>query len=61
MHANGRFEVMKIVDVETQRLDAVLSKLGNPEIGLLKMDAEGAEFRFSAEPRRCYQQRKNPS
>jgi FkbM family methyltransferase len=44
IHANGRFEVMKIVDVETQRLDDVLSKLGNPEISLIKMDAEGAEL-----------------
>jgi FkbM family methyltransferase len=44
IHANGRFEVMKIVDVETQRLDDVLSNLGSPEIGLIKMDAEGAEL-----------------
>jgi FkbM family methyltransferase len=44
MRANGRFEVMQIVDVETQRLDDVLSKLGSPEIGLVKMDAEGAEL-----------------
>jgi len=44
IHANGRFEVMKIVDVETQRLDDVLSQLGSPEIGLIKMDAEGAEL-----------------
>jgi FkbM family methyltransferase len=44
MHANGRFEVMKVVNVETQRLDDVLSTLGGPAIGLLKMDAEGAEL-----------------
>ena len=44
IHANGRFEVMKIVDVETQRLDDVLSRLGSPEIGFIKMDAEGAEL-----------------
>jgi FkbM family methyltransferase len=43
-HANGRFDVKKIVEVETQRLDDVLSELGNPEIGLIKMDAEGAEL-----------------
>lgn len=44
IHANGRFEVMKTVEVETQRLDDVWAKLGNPEIGLIKVDAEGAEL-----------------
>jgi len=44
MHANGRFEVVKTVEVETQRLDDVMSNLGNPKIGLIKMDAEGAEL-----------------
>jgi FkbM family methyltransferase len=44
MHANGRFKVAKTVDVETHRLDDVLEKLGNPKIGLVKMDAEGAEL-----------------
>jgi FkbM family methyltransferase len=44
IHANGRFEVMTQVEVETQRLDDVMSKLGNPQIGLIKMDAEGAEL-----------------
>ena len=51
MHANGRFEVMQTVDVETQRLDDVLSKLGSPEIGLVKMDAEGAELADSPRSR----------
>jgi FkbM family methyltransferase len=44
MRANGRFDVMKTVEVATQRLDDVLSELGNPKIGLVKMDAEGAEL-----------------
>jgi len=44
MRANGRFQVVKTVDVETQRLDDVMVKLGNPKIGLVKMDAEGAEL-----------------
>ncbi len=44
MHANGRFEVAKTVQVEMHRLDDVLEKLGNPKIGLVKMDAEGAEL-----------------
>jgi FkbM family methyltransferase len=44
MHANGRFKVAKTVDVETDRLDDVLERLGNPKIGLVKMDAEGAEL-----------------
>jgi FkbM family methyltransferase len=43
-YANGRFRVMKIVDVETRRLDDVWQQLGSPEIGLVKMDAEGAEL-----------------
>jgi len=30
--------------VETNRLDDVLEGLGNPKIGLVKMDAEGAEL-----------------
>jgi FkbM family methyltransferase len=44
MHANGRFKVAKTVDVETHRLDDVLERLGNPKIGLVKIDAEGAEL-----------------
>ena len=44
LHANGRFRVLKIVDVETRRLDDVWQQLGSPDIGLLKMDAEGAEL-----------------
>jgi FkbM family methyltransferase len=44
MRANGRFDVMKTVEVATQRLDDVLSELGTPKIGLVKMDAEGAEL-----------------
>jgi FkbM family methyltransferase len=44
IHANGRFDVMATVEVQTERLDDVMSKLGNPEIGLIKMDAEGAEL-----------------
>jgi FkbM family methyltransferase len=44
MHANGRFTVAGTVQVETHRLDDVLEKLGNPKIGLVKMDAEGAEL-----------------
>ncbi|HEY1209752.1 MAG TPA: FkbM family methyltransferase [Terracidiphilus sp.] len=44
MHANGRFDVIKTVEVETKGLDEVLYNLGNPKIGLIKMDAEGAEL-----------------
>jgi FkbM family methyltransferase len=44
MHANGRFEVARTVEVEMHRLDDVLDKLGNPKIGLVKIDAEGAEL-----------------
>jgi FkbM family methyltransferase len=44
MHANGRFEVARTVEVEMHRLDDVLETLGNPKIGLVKMDAEGAEL-----------------
>jgi FkbM family methyltransferase len=44
IHANGRFDVMNTIEVKTERLDNVMSKLGNPEIGLIKMDAEGAEL-----------------
>ncbi len=44
MQANGRFAVLKIVDVETRRLDDVWQQLGSPDIGLIKMDAEGAEL-----------------
>jgi hypothetical protein len=44
LHANGRFPVLKVVDVETRRLDDVWQELGSPDIGLLKMDAEGAEL-----------------
>ena len=44
MRANGRFAVAKTVEVEARRLDDVLATLGNPEIGLVKMDAEGAEI-----------------
>lgn len=44
IHANGRFDVVKTVEVETRRLDDFLAELGNPKIGLLKMDAEGAEL-----------------
>ena len=44
MHSNGRFKVAKTVEVEMHRLDDVLEKLGNPKIGLVKMDAEGAEL-----------------
>jgi len=44
LRENGTFAVMKTVEVETQRLDGLLARLGNPEIGLIKMDAEGAEL-----------------
>ena len=44
MHANGRFKVARTVEVEMHRLDDVLETLGNPKIGLVKMDAEGAEL-----------------
>lgn len=44
MHANGRFKVTKTVEVETHRLDDVLERMGSPKIGLVKMDAEGAEL-----------------
>ncbi len=44
MAENGRFEVKERVVVATRRLDAVLQELGNPKIGLIKIDAEGAEL-----------------
>ncbi|MGB9408364.1 MAG: FkbM family methyltransferase [Terracidiphilus sp.] len=44
MRANGRFDVVKTVEVAMQRLDDVLFKIGNPKIGLVKIDAEGAEL-----------------
>jgi FkbM family methyltransferase len=44
LHKNGRFEVRETVDVETRRLDDVISEIGNPVIGLMKIDAEGAEL-----------------
>jgi len=44
MRVNGRFTVAKTVQVETKRLDDVLHDLGNPKIGLIKLDAEGAEL-----------------
>jgi FkbM family methyltransferase len=44
LHPNGRFTVAKTIVVETNRLDDVLEGLGNPKIGLVKMDAEGAEL-----------------
>jgi FkbM family methyltransferase len=44
MRSNERFKTVKTVEVETHRLDDVLDKLGNPKIGLVKMDAEGAEL-----------------
>jgi FkbM family methyltransferase len=43
-YANGRFQVSRIVDVETRRLDEVWQQLGRPEVGLVKLDAEGAEL-----------------
>jgi len=42
--ANGRFQVRGQVSVPTRPLDAVLAELGDPKIGLIKMDAEGAEL-----------------
>lgn len=44
MRMNGTFEVMETIEVETQRLDDMMARLGNPEIGLIKLDAEGAEL-----------------
>jgi len=44
MRSNERFKTVKTVEVETHRLDDVLDKLGDPKIGLVKMDAEGAEL-----------------
>jgi FkbM family methyltransferase len=44
MQANGRFTVAETVEVETRRLDDVLHDLGNPKIGLIKLDSEGAEL-----------------
>jgi FkbM family methyltransferase len=44
MRSNERFKTVKTVEVETHRLDDVLDKLGGPKIGLVKMDAEGAEL-----------------
>ena len=43
-HSNGRFHVAKTVDVQTRRLDDVIAEHSIPEIGLIKLDAEGAEF-----------------
>jgi FkbM family methyltransferase len=44
MHTSGRFEVAKTVEVKARRLDDVMYDLKNPKIGLVKMDAEGAEL-----------------
>ena len=44
LHANGRFRVRKIVEIETRRLDDVWQQLGSPDVGLVKLDAEGAEL-----------------
>jgi FkbM family methyltransferase len=44
MHTSGRFEVAATVEVEVHRLDDVMHKLENPKIGLVKIDAEGAEL-----------------
>jgi FkbM family methyltransferase len=44
IHASDRFEVVKTVEVEAQRLDDVMVTLDHPKIGLIKMDAEGAEL-----------------
>jgi FkbM family methyltransferase len=41
---NGRFRVKERASVTTRPLDKVLDELGNPKIGLIKMDAEGAEL-----------------
>jgi FkbM family methyltransferase len=42
--ANGRFQVKGQVFVATRTLDAVLRDLHDPPVGLIKMDAEGAEL-----------------
>ena len=44
MRASGRFAVSRVVNVEAHRLDDVMTNCGNPRIGLVKMDAEGAEL-----------------
>jgi len=46
MRANGRFDISGTIQVNSQRLDDVLQDLGNPKIGLIKMDAEGAELQI---------------
>jgi FkbM family methyltransferase len=44
LQVNGRFTVVETVEVETRRLDDVFHDLGEPKIGLIKLDAEGAEL-----------------
>lgn len=41
---NGRFRVMSRIPVVTRPLDTVLAEMSEPKIGLIKMDAEGAEL-----------------
>jgi FkbM family methyltransferase len=44
LHDNGRFQVEKRVSVETKRLDDVIAEAGIGDVGLVKMDVEGAEL-----------------
>ena len=61
LHANGRFRVMKIVDVETRRLDDVWQQLGSPILASLRWTLKAPNCRFSAGPWGCCPQRTGPS
>ena len=44
LHENGRFQLSRKVVVETRRLDDVVVDSRIDDVGLIKMDAEGAEL-----------------
>lgn len=58
---NGRFEVKEEVTVVARPLDVVLDELGNPSIGLIKMDAEGAELMIFRGAPKLLSSRERPS
>jgi FkbM family methyltransferase len=44
LRPNDSFQVSSTAEVQTDRLDTVLSSLGSPKIDFVKMDVEGAEM-----------------
>ncbi len=60
LQENGRFEVREKVAVQSRRLDDVLTEMGDPEIGLIKMDVEGAELKVLRGAGKLLQRHRKP-